>query len=109
MRNLSSYKNSEDKKAIQETLAGLESCCENLGDLLESYRYLQPDGKPFSASTLDKISKLHRLHEAIAHHEQGCDYHMKMTQRYYHELYCVENEIEVQEWPRGGILSEVDF
>jgi len=105
MRKPSTHKDSENKKAIQETLVWLESCCENMSDLLESYRYLQPDGKPFSASTIDKISHLHRLHEAVAHHEEECDYHMKMIQRYQYELHCVENQIEAQKEQVGKILE----
>lgn len=109
MRKLSSHKDREDKKAPQETLIWLESCCENMSDLLESYRYLQPDGKPLSASVIDKISHLHRLHEAIAHHEQECDYHMKMIQRYQYELHCVENGIEARKEPFYEILAAETF
>jgi hypothetical protein len=86
----------KDAKTL-ETLIQLESCCENINDLLESYRYLQPDGKPFSASTIEKIARLQGLHEALAHHEQERDYHARMIKRYQYELHCIENGIEAQE------------
>ena len=109
MRKLSSHKDGEDKKATQETLVWLESCCEHIGDLLASYRYLQPDEKPFTANTIDRISRLHRLHEAIAHHEEECDYHMKRIERYHYELHCIENETEAQEEPVDDILAAEQF
>lgn len=106
MTNVISQKDDKETKA---TLEWLESRCESLGDLLESYRYLQPDNKPFSANTVNKISRLERLHEALAHHEEERDYHMKMIQRYQHEVYCIENEIDAQEVLVDNILPESKF
>jgi hypothetical protein len=37
------------------TLRWLESCSEHLEDLLESYRYLQPQGCLFSSENINKI------------------------------------------------------
>ena len=53
-----------------ETLAWLESCTDNLGELLESYRYLQPDGQEFSPETIKKISELHSLAEKNGHNHK---------------------------------------
>jgi hypothetical protein len=40
------------------TLRWLESCSEHLGDLLEAYRYLQPQGWLFSSENISKICSL---------------------------------------------------
>jgi hypothetical protein len=41
----------------------LESRCEHLEDLLESYRHVQPDDKLFSEKSLEIIMELHGLAE----------------------------------------------
>lgn len=51
------------------TLAYLESCSEHLGDLLNSYRYLQPDDQLFSVKTIDKIWEIHELEAYVANLE----------------------------------------
>ena len=39
----------------------LESHCEHFGDFLEEYRWVQPDGKLFSETSLKIILELHDL------------------------------------------------
>lgn len=91
------YANSEYPEQTMRTLAWLESCSENLLELLESYRYLQPDGLPFSAENIEKILQLHGLHECLAKHEQEHDYHAKMINRCCYEINRIEKGVEITE------------
>lgn len=43
----------------------LESHCEHLGDFLEEYRWVQPDGKLFSETSLKIITELHYLEMTV--------------------------------------------
>ena len=49
----------------------LESRCEHLEDLLESYRYVQPDDDLFSERSLEIIMELHGLEELVSGLEDG--------------------------------------
>lgn len=53
-----------------KTLGWLESCCENLNELLKSYRHLQPDGEAFSEETIERIAQLEALYSRLAYHEE---------------------------------------
>lgn len=44
----------------------LESRCEHLGDLLESYRRVQPDDNLFSEKSLEIIMELQGLEECVS-------------------------------------------
>jgi len=63
-RTIDLYVEAKYPRESIETLEWLESCCERLGSLLESYRHLQPDEKLFSPETIAKIAHLHMLEEA---------------------------------------------
>lgn len=97
MKTLKIYIETRHPRRSLETLASLESCSENLADLLESYRFLQPDGNLFSVKNIEKISRLQSLHEAVAGHEQERDYHERMIERYSYEIDCIENRREIVE------------
>ena len=87
------YVNKESPEKTMEDLGWLASCSDNLLELLESYRYLQPDNKPFSAETIDKISRIHLMQEEIAYHVQERDEHAKMIKLYEYEIDCIEKRI----------------
>lgn len=57
------------RESIEE-LEWLESCCERLGELLESYRDFQTDGKLFSPKKIAEIAYLHMLEQANAAREE---------------------------------------
>ena len=59
------YKDLGYSEQTMECLYYLESRCENLGDLLEEYRHLQPNEKPFHESLLGIIKELHELRESL--------------------------------------------
>lgn len=52
-------------KQTMECLVYLESRCENLQDLLEDYRHLQPNGRRFSAGIIGLIKELQDLREFL--------------------------------------------
>lgn len=78
-----------------ESLAKLESSTEYLVELLESYRYLQPDGKLFSVTSIAKIYQLQELEYLVASHTEELEYHERMIDRYNHEINCIENGQEI--------------
>jgi len=51
------YKKTRYPKKIIKLLCYLESCSRHLDDLLESYRYLQPEGGPLSSENIEKFLK----------------------------------------------------
>lgn len=69
-RTIDLYIDAKYPRESIETLEWLESCCERLGELLESYRDFQTDGKLFSPEKIDKIACLHMLEQANAAREE---------------------------------------
>mgnify|MGYP006373675517 FL=1 len=65
-RTIDEYVKAQYPRESIEVLERLESSCERLGELLESYRDLQPDEKLFSPETIVKIADLHILEEVNA-------------------------------------------
>ena len=92
---LKAYEEAKYPQETLESLAWLESSCEHLSDLLESYRHIQPDGKLFSVASIVKISRLHGLSQLFARHEEERDYHQKMIENCNHEIHCIENGMEI--------------
>lgn len=103
------YKESKYPNDTLEFLARLESSSERLGDLLESYRYLQPDGKLFTAASISKICLLHELHYLVVKHTEEPDFHERMIDRYSHEIDCIENGQEIKHQSYAEKFIRVDF
>ena len=97
MNTLQFYAQAGCPEQTIETLAWLSSCSEKLLELLESYKHLQPDGKPFSTETIEKISQLQGLQESLSNHEREHDYHAKMIERCKYEIDCIEKGIKIIE------------
>ena len=101
MKNiLQAYVEADYQEETLESLAWLESSSESLGDLLESYRYLQPDGNLFSAVFIAKIKELEERSHLIARHTEERDYQEKMIKQYEHEIHYIERG-----WP---IIGQAD-
>jgi len=79
-------------KKVQKIFSYLESCSENLTELLESYRYLQPKGD-FSVKTIEKIFQLYTLGKKMAKHRNELIYHQGMLKCLKHEKICIEKGI----------------
>jgi hypothetical protein len=88
------YKKTRYPKKIIKLLCYLESCSRHLDDLLESYRYLQPEGGPLSSENIEKIFKIHQLEEQMTEHSNEITWHQRMLERFQYEKNCIEKGIE---------------
>ena len=59
------YKKAGHSDRAIADLYHLESRCEHLEDLLESYRHVQPNADLFSEKSLEIITELHGLEELV--------------------------------------------
>ena len=75
------YKNLGYSEKTIECLIYLECRCENLGDFLEEYRHLQPDGKPFSEGILGIIKELHEIQVSL--------------QEQYYEILTIRDQVAI--------------
>ena len=91
------YKKTRYPKKIIKLLCYLESCSEHLDDLLESYRYLQPEGGAFSSRNIEKIFKIHQLEERMAEHNNEIAWHQGIIERFQYEKDCLEKGIVIVE------------
>lgn len=104
MNTMQIYADANHPEQTMQTIGMLAACTDDLFKLLESYRYLQPDGQPFSAETIEKIARIQALQEEVAHHEQERDYHTKMIKRCEYEVDCIERGIEPEEEREDDIV-----
>jgi hypothetical protein len=91
------YKKTKYPKKTIKLLCYLELCSGNLDNLLESYRYLQPEGGAFSSKTIEKIFSIHQLNERIAEHNNEIAWHQGIIERFQYERDCIEKGINIIE------------